>query len=82
MMMPLHEHHASLSKTSIFLKLMTPEIPDTSDGFVLILKRYENLNFALFSDTIPLFWSLVKIVDSIKALSQVTYNAMTIKTKA
>ena len=59
---------------------MTPYIPDTADGFVLLLKRYANLNFSLLSKTRPLFWALVKIIDSIKAFSLVAPNAMTIKT--
>ena len=50
----------------MFLKLMTPEIPDTADGFVVLLKRYANLNFSLFSKTSTLFRALVKIIDSIK----------------
>ena len=46
---------------------MTPETPDTADGFMLLLKRYTNLNFALLSETRPLFWAIVKIIDPIKA---------------
>ena len=35
--------------------LATPDIPDTSDRFMILLKWYENFNFALFSEMIPLF---------------------------
>ena len=61
---------------------MTPEVLDTSDEFVSILKWYANLNFALFSDTLALFRSLVKVIHSIKAFSWVDRNSMTLKTKA
>ena len=61
---------------------MTPEVLDTSDEFVFILKWYANLNFALFSDTLALFRSLVKVIHSIKAFSWVDRNSMTLKTKA
>ena len=61
---------------------MNPEIPDTADGFMLLLKWYANLNFAKFSETIPLLWPLFKIISSIKAFSWVARYSMTFKTKA
>ena len=60
---------------------MTPEIPDTAYRFMLLLKRYAHINFALFSETSPLFQDLVKVIDTIKAFSQVARDAMTLKTK-
>ena len=61
---------------------MTPEIPDTANGFILVLKRYANLDFALFLETSPLFRTLVKVINSTKGFSRVVRNAMTLKTKA
>ena len=61
---------------------MNPDIPDAADGLMLLLKLYANIKFTLFSNMIPLFRALVKIIDSIKAFSRVSCNAMTIKTKA
>ena len=46
--------------------MTTPEIPDTAYGFMLLLKRYANLNVALLLETIPLFRDLVKVIDFIK----------------
>ena len=48
---------------------MTPEIPDTANGFVLLLKRYATQKLSLISNTSPLFQALVKIIDSVKAFS-------------
>ena len=51
---------------------MTPDILDTAGGFMLVLKRYEKLNFALFLDMSPLLWALMKVIDSIKFFSHST----------
>ena len=80
--MPWHNHCKLLFKKSIKKKLATPEIPDTANGFMLLIKQYANLTVDLLSETISLFWSLVKIIDSIKAFSRIVYNAMNIKIKA
>ena len=63
-------------------KLMTREIPDTADGFMLLIKWYAKLNLALFSETRTLFQALVKVIDSIKYFSQVARDAMTLNIKA
>ena len=61
---------------------MTPDILDTAGGFMLVLKRYAKLNFALFLDMSPLLWALMKVIDSIKFFSWVYRGAMNLNTKA
>ena len=61
---------------------MIPEILYKVDRFMLLLKRYAKLNFALFLETSPFFRSLVKVIDSIKYFSRVARGAMTLNTKA
>ena len=75
-------YYITLQDIKNLKKRMSAEIPDISDGFMLLLKRYANLNFALYSERIPLFQALVKFINSIKSFSQVARNATTLKTKA
>ena len=56
------ELYVTLQNIKNLKQLITPEIRDIDDAFMLLLKRYENLNFYLFSNTRPLFWALVKII--------------------
>ena len=85
----INEDYEALNRASYFTlqdikilkNIMTPEIPDTADGFMLILKRYANLNFALLSETRPLFRALVKVIDSIKAFSRVACDVINFNTK-
>ena len=61
---------------------MPPEIPVTANRFILLLKRYAKLNFSQFSESSPILWALVQVIDAIKAFSRVAHDATTIKTKA
>ena len=74
--------YVTLQDITNLKKLINPYIPDIADGFMILLKRYANLNFDLFYVTSPLFLVIMKIIDSIKAFYRVSCNAMNTKTKA
>ena len=59
-----------------------PKIPETSDEFMLTLKRFANLLFAIFSEDCLLFKCLIQIVNSLKKFSRSARIAMTNTTKA
>jgi hypothetical protein len=63
-------------------KKLIPKIPATADDFMLLLKRYANLLFALFSEDCPFYKCVVKIVDALKEFSRVAREAMSTITKA
>lgn len=63
-------------------KKLTPKIPQTSDEFMLLLKRFANLLFALFSDDCPFFKCIEKIINALKEFSRVARDTMTTVTKA
>ena len=59
-----------------------PKIPETSDEFMLTLKRFANLLFSIFSDDCPLFQCLHQIINALKKFSRSARIAMTTTTKA
>ena len=63
-------------------KKLTPKIPPTADKFMLLLKRFANLLFALFSEDCPFFLCVVKIINALKEFSRVARDSMTAMTKA
>jgi len=63
-------------------KRMTPKIPATANDFMLLLKRFANLLFALFSEDCPFYKCAVKIVEALKEFSRVVREAMSTITKA
>ena len=60
---------------------MKINIPVTSDEFVLLLKRYANLVFALFSKHSPLFKCVREVIEALKAYSREARRRMSIQTK-
>ena len=63
-------------------KKMTPKIPTTAEDFMLLLKRYANLLFALFSPDCPFYKCVVKVVDALKEFSRVARETMSQMTRA
>ena len=63
-------------------KKLTPKIPATAEDFMLLLKRYANLLFALFSADCPFYKCVVKIIDALKEFSRVARETMSPMTRA
>jgi hypothetical protein len=63
-------------------KQIRPKVPKCPTKFLLLLKRYANLLYAIFSDDCSLFKCVVTIIDAIKEFSHAAREAMTMKTKA
>jgi hypothetical protein len=63
-------------------KKLTPKVPTTADEFMLLLKRFANLIFALFSEDCPFFQCIVKIINALKEFSRSARESMTTRTRA
>ena len=63
-------------------KKLKPKVPDTAEGFLLLLKRYANLLFAIFSEDCPYFKCIVKIIDAFKEFSRAARENFTLQSKA
>ena len=61
---------------------ITATVPESESDFLLLLKRYANLTFALFSGNSPHFLCLQQIITSLRAYSKVARQRMSIQTKA
>ena len=59
-----------------------PKVPESSTDFMLLLKRFANLLFALFSATCPYFRCVVKIIEALKEFSKSARDSMSQRTKA
>ena len=57
-------------------------VPDTAEDFLLMLRRFANLLFALFSSQCPLYKELHALIAGIKALSPNARSKFTKETKA
>ena len=62
-------------------KTMQISIPTSAEDFLLLLKRYANLLFALFTARSPLFKCVREIIDALKAYSREARKRMSMKTK-
>lgn len=58
------------------------KVPDSSDEFMLTLKRFANLLFAIFSEDCPYFKCVQKIIITLKKLSRSARIALSKTTKA
>ena len=65
-----------------FKKKIQAKVPATSEEFTLLLKRYANLLFALFSKNCSLYKCVVKIIDALKDFSKAAKEGMTKRTRA
>jgi hypothetical protein len=63
-------------------KKLAPKIPQTADEFMLLLKRFANLLYSLFSEDCPFFKCVVKIINALKEFSRVARDSMTTVTRA
>jgi hypothetical protein len=57
-------------------------VPETSDKFLLMLKRYANLLYALFGADCPLFRCIVQVITAFKAFSRNARDKMSQITRA
>ena len=57
-------------------------VPETSEGFITLLKRFANLLFALFTGDCPLFNCVANIIDCIRDFSDAAKKAMSKASKA
>ena len=58
------------------------KIPETAEKFMLLLRTYANLLFALFSKECPYLKCVVKIIDALKQFSRAARDAMSLTTRA
>jgi hypothetical protein len=65
-----------------FKKKIQAKVPETAEDFALLLKRYANLLFALFSEHCSLFKCVIKIIDALKDFSKAAKEGMTKRTRA
>ena len=59
-----------------------PKVPDTSEKFIVLLKTFANLIFALFSIDSPLFQYLQTVIKALREYSPRAREAMQLSTKA
>jgi len=64
-------------KSSFYAK-----VPESAEDFIVLVKRFTNLLFALFGGACPLFLHIVIIVENILQLSKSAQDVMTQSTKA
>ena len=64
-------------KSSFYAK-----VPESAEDFMVMIKRFANLLFALFGGACPLFLHIVNIVENILQLSKSARDVMTQSTKA
>ena len=63
-------------------KYLKATVPTTADEFILVLKRYANLLFALFSSACPLFRAVVSTINSLMAYSREARDKLSKASKA
>ena len=74
--------YVTLQDIKTLKKQITPKIPQEGDQFMLLLKRYANLLFALFSELSPMFRAVVTIITALKSFSRQARETMSKRTKA
>jgi hypothetical protein len=72
----------TLADIASFRKKVQPKVPTTADEFMLLLKRYANLLFALFSRECPLFQCVVTVINALKDYSRAARELMSTWTRA
>ena len=63
-------------------KKLKPKVPETAEGFLLLLKRYANLLYAIFSEDCPYYKCIVTIIDAFKEFSRAARASFTFHAKA
>ena len=74
--------HVTLQDIKNMKKKMKASVPDSADQFMLLLKRYANLLFAIFTENCPLFRCVVLVISALRDYSRAARDAMTKRTKA
>ena len=74
--------HVTFQDLKNFKKKITPSIPEQAADYMLLLKRYANLLFALFSSGCPHFQCVLLIINALKTFSKSAKDNMTTRTKA
>jgi hypothetical protein len=72
----------TLEDITSFRKKVQPKVPTTADEFMLLLKRYANLLFAIFSRECPLFQCVVTVINALKDYSRAARGLMSTRTRA
>ena len=63
-------------------KKLKVEVPESSDDFMLLLRRYANLLYALFSEDCPFFKCLQQLIRALRDYSREARRKMSTHTKA
>ena len=71
----------SVQDLRLFKRKMQINVPQTAEDFLLLLKRFVNLIFALFSKQSPLFKCVREVINTIMAYSREARKGMTMHTK-
>ena len=74
--------HTTVEDVNKIRQKMKASVPAASDEFMLVLKRYANLLFAIFSSRSPLFKCITMIIDALRKYSRASRSAMSMQTKA
>jgi hypothetical protein len=74
--------HVTFQDLKNFKKKITPAVPEQAADYMLLLKRYANLLFALFSSKCPHFQCVLLIINALKTFSKAARENMTLRTKA
>ena len=56
-------------------------VPTEADDFMVMLKRYANLLFAVFTDTCPLFKAMLEVIRALRGFSREARKKMSMTTK-
>ena len=74
--------HITFQDLKNFKTKMTAKVPELAADYMLLLKRYANLLFALFSANCPHFKCVLRIINALKTFSKAAKDNMTTRTKA
>ena len=55
-----------------------PKVPETAEDFVLLLKRYANLLFALFTSESPFYKCIVQVIQALREYSKQAREALSL----
>ena len=74
--------HTTVDDILRMKKRATAKVPESSEDFMLLLRTFANLLFALFSKDCPFLLCVVQIITALKQFSRNAREAMSITTKA
>ena len=71
----------SIKDLQNFQKKLKIKVPESAKEFMLVLKRFANLLYALFTDQCPLFKCIKQVINALKDYSRAARKQMSIQTK-